>query len=469
MHSIMKPSDLSGTRVTVMGLGLHGGGLESARYLCRHGARVTVTDTRGEEVLRPAIDQLDGLPIRYVLGRHEERDFATADIVIKNPAVPRTAPMLAASRVIETDISLFLRLSTNPLIAITGTKGKSTAVSALHAVLKGSNPAARLGGNITVSPLSFLDLLEADAPVVLELSSFQLGDLNLVDGGKGAQLLRPMIAAVTNILPDHQNYYHSMERYVADKRIIYQGQSAEQFTLCNYDQPEGGQFARESAARVRFFSRTRLPTGTLGAYLAEGSGWVRLEEGEYELVPADSHMQGDHARINLLIAGLASVLFGIPAAQTAEVLASFAGVEHRMETFINQNGLRFVNDSAATIPEATAAAVASLSGRVLLIAGGTDKELLFEGFPGAVSSVAELYLLAGSATDKLIPMLRAEDIRFNGPYDSLEACLAAVMDRCTPDTTVLFSPGCASFGMFLNEFDRGRRFKELAIELLRSR
>ncbi|HUX50536.1 MAG TPA: UDP-N-acetylmuramoyl-L-alanine--D-glutamate ligase [Spirochaetia bacterium] len=465
----MKPSDLSGSRVTVMGLGLHGGGLESARYLCRHGAQVTVTDTRSEDVLRTTIDKLDGLPIRYVLGRHEEKDFSSADIVIKNPAVPRTAPMLATSRRIETDISLFLKMSKNLLIAITGTKGKSTVVSALHAVLRSSNPAARLGGNITVSPLSFLDQLETDAPVVLELSSFQLGDLTLVDGGAGVKLLRPSVAAVTNILPDHQNYYHSMERYVADKRIIYQGQGAEQFTLCNYDQPEGGEFARETPARVRYFSRNRLPVGAHGAYLAEGSGWIRLEAGEQELVPAHSRLQGEHARINLLIAGLAAVLFGIPASRAAEVLAAFAGVEHRMETFAEQDGVRFINDSAATIPEATSAAVTSLSGRVLLIAGGTDKELQFEGFPETVSSVAELHLLAGSATEKLIPALEAEGIGFNGPYDTLEECLAAVVNRSTPGTTVLFSPGCASFGMFLNEFDRGSRFKELVRELLRGR
>ncbi len=457
----MTGSDLSGTRVTVMGLGLHGGGIETARYLCRHGAIVTVTDTRPESVLAPSVERLEGLPIRYVLGRHEKRDFSDADFVVKNPAVPRNAPLLSLARAIETDISLFLRSSRNPLIAVTGTKGKSTTVSAIHQVLALQNPGARLGGNITVSPLTFVDEITPDVPVVLELSSFQLGDLTVVSREPGVRLLSADVAAITNIMPDHQNYYHSMDLYIQDKEVIYRHQKSEGATLCNYDQDSGHTFADETPARPWFFSRNRLPAHVPGAYLHDGKGIFRTDGGEAVVIPRAAPLNGEHERINLLIAALALSVFGVPASSIRKGLSSFRGVEHRMEAFLERNGISFINDSAATIPEATLAAASSLNGRVILVAGGTDKALTFDLFPQIARSVDELHLLSGSATEKIIPILEDEGLLWYGPHNSLEACLDSVIRGCVPGTTVLFSPGCASFGMFLNEFDRGRRFKEM--------
>jgi UDP-N-acetylmuramoylalanine--D-glutamate ligase len=194
-------------KVLVMGLGLHGGGLESARCLAGAGAAVTVTDLRDEQVLAPSVEKLEELagktafPIRYVLGRHETADFEGADMVIKNPGVRPDSPFLEAARgkgaAIETDISLFLAASPARLLAVTGSKGKSSAVSALHWVLKeargrGLLPGrAFLGGNITVSPLTFLEELGPRDDAVLELSSWQLGDLAGRRGEGGGALLKP--------------------------------------------------------------------------------------------------------------------------------------------------------------------------------------------------------------------------------------------------------------------------------------
>ncbi|HWP67739.1 MAG TPA: Mur ligase family protein, partial [Rectinemataceae bacterium] len=207
--------DIAGMKVLVMGLGLHGGGLESARFFCDKGAIVTVTDLRDETTLKPSIEALEGRALRYVLGKHEIEDFRTADIVIKNPAVRRTSPYLAAAKAIETDVSVFLRYSKSPIVAVTGSKGKSSTASAIHHGFRHSGTDSLLGGNITVSPLSFLDETGADRPVVLELSSWQLADM------RGLGVLKPKVAVLTAIMPDHMNYYSSMEEYVADKRLIY--------------------------------------------------------------------------------------------------------------------------------------------------------------------------------------------------------------------------------------------------------
>ncbi len=445
-------------RVTVMGLGLHGGGAASAAFFSRHGAQVTVTDLRGEAELAESIEALSPYPLRYVLGRHDERDFREADIVIKNPAVPLSSPYLAAARLVETDISIFLRLSSRAIVAITGSKGKSTVSSALHHALVETYPEARLGGNITVSPLSFIDELAAappDTPVVLELSSWQLADLR----GKG--VLRPRIAAITNILPDHQNRYRSMEEYVADKRLIYADQTGEDFTLCSLDDPYGPGFARETAGRVRLFSRSRLPEGVEGGWLEGAVGSLRQADREEIVVPERVSLPGAHNRLNLLVAGLAARLMGVPAPTIRTRLAAFAGIPHRLSLVRERRGVRFYNDSAATIPEATVAALASFDGPVILIAGGTDKRLDFAVLRPVAARAKEIVLLAGSATAKAIAVLEQAGRAYRGPFPSLEAALASALERAEPGDTVLFSPGCASFEMFRNEFDRGMSFVNL--------
>ena len=231
----MKKDSYAGMKVLVMGLGLNGGGMPSARYLAGKGAEVTVTDLRDEKVLAPSIEELKAFPIRYVLGRHEMDDFRKADMVIKNPGVRPDSPYLMAAKRIETDISLFLAASPARLMAVTGSKGKSSTSSALHFVLKEYREnavrggKAWLGGNIALSPLSFLDELGEDDDVVLELSSWQLGDL------RGRKLLKPRAAIITPIMRDHQDKYGSMEAYVNDKRLIYSDQDDADVTIAEDD------------------------------------------------------------------------------------------------------------------------------------------------------------------------------------------------------------------------------------------
>ena len=330
--SILPPSPqgLAGMKVTIMGLGLHGGGLESARFFARMGAEVAVTDLRDEKVLAPSLEALSGFHIRYILGRHELEDFAGADLVVKNPAVKATSPYLAAAKSIESDISIFLNYSKSPILAVTGSKGKSSTVSAIHHGFRSTGIESLLGGNITVSPLSFLDETAEGRPVVLELSSWQLADLR----GKG--VLKPRVAVLTAIMPDHMNYYSSMDEYVADKRLIYADQGPLDYTICDLDSDFGKNFAEETKASVLYYSEK--PHEKQGAWLEEGSlrGFSRLaREGGFaeEILPSEIKVPGLHMRKNLLAAGLALEIFGLPAKGIAKALASFPGVEHRLEFF----------------------------------------------------------------------------------------------------------------------------------------
>lgn len=457
------PIDFADRSVVVMGLGLHGGGLESARFLAARGARVTVTDLRDEAILGPSLEKLQGLPIRYVLGRHELADFAGADFVVKNPAVRPDSPFLAAARRVETDLSLFLSACPATLIAVTGSKGKSSTASAVRWGLERSGKRVFLGGNITVSPLSFLDQTRADDFIVLELSSWQLGDLRGRRGADGQHLLKPRVAVITSILPDHLDRYGTMDAYVADKRVIYEGQDRGDATVCG-DDAWGRSFAAETGGRPLIYGAEPSAAGWIDG--ESGIGFGRAPDGKAAaLVPAAPLTPGAHQKRNLLAAALALVDLGIPADVVNAAMGSFPGIEHRLEFFHEAGGVRYYNDTAATIPEAAAAALDSFDRAPVLVTGGTDKQLDFAPLVAAAPKAKALILLAGSGSEKLAPALAASGIAFQGPFDDLDRAVRAAVAAAVPGDRVVLSPGCASFGMFLNEFDRGRKWKDAVLRL----
>ncbi len=446
-----------------MGLGLHGGGLASALFFARRGARVTVTDLKSEADLKSSIEKLSAYEVRYTLGRHDRRDFIETDLVIKNPGVGPDSPYLAAARAhgvpVESDISVFLSLITNPLVAVTGSKGKSTTTAALHSGLLGAFPEAKLGGNITVSPLTFLESLPPDTPVALELSSWQLADL------KDCPHFRPRVSLITIILPDHLNRYRGMEEYVADKKLIYARQQAADVSVFNLDDPYTSQFRAESKARQLFFSKQRLPAGLEGGWLEGERCRLSMDGRETVLFDRPPVLTGEHNRLNLLAAAVCLRGLGLEPSGFAERLGAFPGLEHRFELVAEKQGVRYINDSAATIPHAVREAIAAVRGPVVLITGGTDKNIDFEPFAQALRVPKTIILLEGSATAKIITLLEKSGIPFRGPHAQLEPAVREAAAAAGPGDTVLFSPGCASFGMFLNEFDRGRQFKHLVNSL----
>ncbi len=446
-------------KITVMGLGLHGGGLEVCRYLSRLGAQVTATDLRSADELAPSLEKLRDYPIRYVLGEHRMEDFTGADVVFKNPAVSSDSPYLKGARRIETDLSLFLQFTGNPIIAVTGSKGKSTTVTALHHILKGSYPGCRLGGNITVSPLTFIDELTGSEPVILELSSWQLADL------RGRDLLKPEISLITNIMHDHQNRYASLEDYVRDKEEIFLHQTEDQTALFPLNE-RGLSWAGRTRARASFFSLDgEGDDPRLQFYLKDNRGIARTGSGERDILPDELTVPGRHFRGNMLLAGAAALLYGVSPETVQSRLASFGGVPHRMENLGSYRGIAFVNDTAATIPDALMAALESYEKPPLLICGGTDKELDMSPLERMEGKCAGVFLLAGSASDRMIPYLERSHCPWKGPYYTLKEAFRGALAAAKEGDRIILSPGATSFGMFLNEFDRGRQFVELVRSL----
>ena len=464
-HNPRSKDNFEGKKVLIMGLGLHGGGIESARYLANCGADITVTDLRSESVLAPSMEKLKSFSVRYVLGRHDIEDFEKADVVIKNPGVRPDSDFLKAAKRIETDISIFLANCPAKIMAVTGSKGKSTTSSALYwaineSILKKTGPLsgkAFLGGNITVSPLSFINDIDEKDTVVLELSSFQLGDL------RGKKLLKPRAAIITPIMRDHLDRYGTMEAYIADKRLIYQNQEKDDVTIARDDE-WGLSFLEQSRGRHLVYSGKPLGENVSGGWVSSPSepGFARIcEAGSQimEVVPQRPLVPGFHQKQNLLTAALALLDLGLGADFIRESLGAFPGIEHRLEFFHESGGIRFYNDSAATIPEAAAAAVTAFEKPPVLVCGGTDKNLDFTPLAAAASKARELILLAGTGTEKLRAIFDREGVKYLGPFDSLDVAIQAVLETAHNGDSVVLSPGCASFGMFLNEFDRGRKWK----------
>ena len=458
---------LRGKRVTLVGLGTRQGGLGIARYLVSQGARVTVTDLRSEEALADTIAALDGLPIRYVLGRHEERDFTPegADMIVRNPAVPRRAPLLQLAREhgvpIEMEMSLFFRACPAPIVGVTGTKGKTTVSTLAGALLRHAIPGTRVGGNMGVTALGQLDDLSPDAPIVLEISSWQLEALI-------EHRLAPQVAVLTLIAEDHLNTYDGFEDYAATKRGIARHQTPGDFLVVNRDDPESWRAAEETAASVVPFGIK--DAGTDGAWHAEGELVWRWRGSEVRWPAAQSPaLRGPHGLRNALAAMAAAMLAGGNVGAIQRGLESFAGVRDRMEMVAKVAGVTYINDTTATAPVAAAAALSALgegTGRIHLLASGADKKLDPAPLVDAVArSGAAVYLFNGTATSAIRDALTAQGVKPQGCFDSMREAVGAASAAANPGDTVLLSPGCASFGLFQDEFDRGEQFRAAVASL----
>jgi UDP-N-acetylmuramoylalanine--D-glutamate ligase len=465
LDSSTRPStSLAGKRATLIGLGTRGGGLGVARYLVAQGAEVTVTDRRPAEALAEPLAALAGLPIRFVLGRHEEQDFTPdgADFVVRNPGVPRRAPLLELARShgipVEMEMSLFFRACPAPIVGVTGTKGKTTVSTLIGELLRGTFPDVVVAGNMGISALDQLPKLRSDAPVVIELSSWQVESLI-------EHRLAPHTAVLTLIAQDHLNTYDGFADYAATKRGITRFQRPGDWLVVNHDDPEAWRAASETAAEVVPFGEG--DPGSDGAWLTPGALlWRWRGEERCWPLPASPALAGRHGSRNALAALAAATLAGASMESISHGLTSFRGVPDRMERVAMIDGVTYINDTTATAPVAAVAALESLASgsctRIHLLCGGADKKLDPTPLVDAIARHgAAVYLFTGTATPEMERLLRERGIAPSGPFGSMGEAVAAARDVAVAGEVVLLSPGCASFGLFRDEFDRGAQFREI--------
>jgi len=460
--------NLKDKRVLVMGLGLFGGGAGVARFLVNHGAQVTVTDLKGEQDLQESLEALKGLPIRYRLGGHKEEDFKDADMIVVNPAVPRESRFLEIARkaevVLETEMNLFFKLCPARIIGITGTNGKSTVTALVGSILKEFHPGTWVGGNIGRSLLEDVEKIGTGDLVVLELSSFQLEALGEIKKS-------PQVAVVCNLSPNHLDRHKTIENYISAKKNILRFQGPEDFAILNRDDAEVKGWKGECKSQVIFIStEEELQEGIYLHRTNAGQGGetgqilVRLKDKEEVLdVMKDFRLPGRHNLENALLAVAAAYILEAKEEHIRAGLCEFKGLEHRLEPVAEIGGVRYYNDSIATTPEATIAALAALSGPIILIAGGYDKGLSFEGLAERIRERVKACVLLGQTALKIkmaIGQARESTPEIKEASSLAEAVQVARL-MAVPGDTVLLSPASASYDMFRNFAERGRQFKEL--------
>jgi UDP-N-acetylmuramoylalanine--D-glutamate ligase len=447
---------VEGKRVTVVGAARSG--IAAARLLAERGASVTLTEMRGDV---PEARPLETLGVRLELGGHREATLTDADLVVLSPGVPAEQPEVARARAagvpVIGEVEMASRWLRGRVIAITGTKGKSTTTALTGSMLEAAGFSTTVGGNIG-SPLSAQ--VAASTPEslhVVEVSSFQLEQIDS---------FHPWISVMLNVSPDHLDRHPTLQAYETAKARIFENQEAGDWAVINADDPTVLRLASSSRATPRLFSRhSQLDQGTSIEH-----GWIVDRRGDRtdSLVPLDAiHLIGPHLVDDVMAAASVGVIAGAtPAAMTAAV-DRFRGLEHAMELVADIQGVRFVNDSKATNVESALRAIESFDRGLVTILGGHfkggDLKRLREPLrrrAKAVVSIGEARPLIREALEGAVEVKEAA---------SLDEAVATAFELAKPSGVVLLAPACASFDMFRDYADRGRTFKEAVTRIANGR
>ena len=448
--------DLRGRRVTVFGLAREG--VDLARFLVGEGARVRVTDSKDERQLGAELSQLSGLDLSYSLGGHPADDVLAADVLFVSPGIPPELPILDEARrrgiAVSSATELFFARCPCPIVGITGSSGKSTTTALVGEILSAARPGVIVGGNIGRPLVGRLPGIGPDGLVVMELSSFQL---ETVDRS-------PHIATITNVTPNHLDRHGTMDAYVAAKERIFRFQGPGDCAVLNADDPISRGFA--PPRRVARFS---LEQPVEGAYLDGDRLRLALDGRHEEVIAArELALRGRHNLANALTACTTVALAGAPVDAMRMVLRSFSGLPHRLERVGELRGVTFYDDSIATSPERSIAALLSFDEPVVLLAGGKDKKLPMDDWARLIRERAVGVVLFGADRDKIRAALdRAEyppeRIRL---AESIPAAVRAGFELAEPGQAVLLSPGCTSYDMFRDFVERGQVFAAATRELV---
>ncbi len=444
-----------------MGLGLFDGGVSVTQHLVDAGYDVLVTDLKDELALADSVAAVRGPRVSFRLGSHDERDFTTADLVVANPAVKPGNPFVAAATAagvrLDTEIGLFVRACRGRITGITGSAGKSTTSALLHAILA-AEPRRRafLGGNIGRSLLRALPEIEAGDDVILELSSFQLHWLR-------REGLRPELAVLTNLTPNHLDWHGSFENYRDDKAGIVPAPSG--VLVACADDPEARRIAANAPCRVVWTSRSAEACEDVASdavfwrddvLVARFSGAERAV-----LARADVRLLGAHALWNVASAAAAALLRGASDAAIVAAVRAFSGLPHRLAPIGTFGGILCVDDSKSTTPTAAALALAAFDAPVRLLAGGYDKGLDPDPIVRAAARYAAEVVCFGATREALAAALRqgAPSLRIS-IVEGLAAAAKGAFARSAPGDVLLLSPGHASWDQFENYEERGRVFAD---------
>ena len=463
-------TELAGKRVYIIGLGARGTGRATAQVLAARGAHCTVADTKPAEQLATEIERLGEAPVTLELGDQAYTTIEQADLVVISPGVPPGIEPLQRARArgipVLPEIELAYWLCPAPIVAVTGTKGKTTTATLIGLLLNGAGRSALVGGNIGNPLIEQVATVRPDQTVVAEVSSFQL---ELIEE------FRPHVAVMTNFSHDHLDRHANLSEYWRAKVRVFENQTGDDMAVLNFDDAAVRALAPDIKATVIPFSLREKVGG--GAFIESGEIALSLRfptavsgthagRSAHLLCPLERiRLRGEHNRENALAAVATVAALGAPLDHVGEALSQFRGVPNRLEEVAMVNGVTFVNDSQATTPVSVAKALASFEEPVLLIAGGLPKVDDFSQVAEAAKRHARRVFLIGQAAETLEQQLRAAGYYAINQARTLPEAVEWAFSMAQPGEVVLLSPACASFDMFRNMEHRGKVFREAVIRI----
>lgn len=442
--------DLNGKRVLVVGLGRSG--VASALFLKSRGARVTVSDAKAENELRDQIPVLLDQGITVETGGHGERTFRGQDLIVVSPGVPVDAPPLTQARALgETvigEIELAAQFLPGPIVAITGSNGKTTTTTLTGEIIKAGGFSTLVGGNIGTPAISLVAEATPETVTVLEVSSFQLETI---------QTFRPKIAVILNITPDHLDRHRTFQAYADAKARIFENQQPSDFAVLNADDSTCAEMGSRPKAQVFWFSRKRQVAQ--GTCVHEGQIVFRNSDGRRPVMPiSEIPLKGSHNLENVLAAVCTGLLMGCAPERVRAAVGAFKAVEHRLEFVATIGGVHYFNDSKATNVDATIKALESFPANIHLILGGKDKGSDYTVLNDLLRERVKKVYTIGAAATKIESQINsaAEIVR----AETLGSALRRASATAVAGDIVLLAPACASFDQFKSYEHRGRVFKD---------
>lgn len=446
--------------MSVLVVGLGKSGEAAAQALRGLGADVLVTDHKDSDELCRRAEKLDGLGVRVVLGRQDEADLEGCDLVVASPGVANVSDLLSVAKgrgvVVWSEVEVAGRLAKGPIVGVTGTNGKTTTTKLIGRILEAAGRRAVTCGNIGPPLVSAAMDAEEGTVLVAELSSFQLSNIDR---------FRANVAVLLNITQDHFDWHPDFEDYVASKARIFENQTAEDCAIINMDEPVSAGLTGKVKGKLLGFSHGPLAGGV---FVAEGQVVVSDGGKTAPLVSvAELPIMGDHNIENSMAAAGAAFFLGASREAISVGLTGYEGGPNRIEDCGTVAGVRFVNDSKATNPDAVVKALTAFSEPVILLMGGRNKGLSFAPISRALRSpraTAKLVVAFGEAKDEVKRDLKDCGLAVIEAPRLAEAVQAAFKQAC-PGEVVLLSPACASFDEFSGHEERGERFKDVVAGL----
>ncbi|NLL98642.1 MAG: UDP-N-acetylmuramoyl-L-alanine--D-glutamate ligase [Tepidanaerobacter sp.] len=448
--------ELKGKNVLILGLARSG--IAAAIELINLGAKVTASDMKSKGELKD-IAALESKGAQLVFGEHPLSLLNGCDLIVLSPGVPSDINILDEARKrdipIISELELGFWFAKAPIIAVTGTNGKTTTTTLIGEIFKNEGKNITLAGNIGIPLVREVEKAEAKDFLIVEVSSFQLENI---------MHFKPKISVILNISEDHLNRHKTFENYIETKARIFENQTEEDYAVLNYDDPIVRSFIKRIKAKTMYFSQKEELSR--GIYVKNGVIVIRENGKIYPLLKAEElGIKGSHNLENALAAACVAWICRINLNNVAETLKDFHGVEHRLEFVAEIGQVKFINDSKATNPHSAQKAIEALNEPIVLIAGGYDKKSDYTDFIRAFSGKVKKLILIGDTADVIEDAAKKQGFYDIQKTDSLQQAVKLAYSAATPGDVVLLSPACASWDMFESFEERGRIFKEAVYSL----